>query len=44
MAEYAKKLWDNLKIDYDNFVRTTDKKHEEQVQKIFEYLLEQGDI
>ena len=44
MAEYDKKLWDNLKIDYDNFVRTTDKKHEEQVQKIFEYLLEQGDI
>ena len=44
MAEYAKKLWDNLKIDYDNFIRTTDKKHEEQVQKIFEYLVEQGDI
>ena len=44
MAEYGKKLWDTLKIGYDDFVRTTDKNHEQQVQKIFEYLLEKGDI
>ena len=44
MAEYAKNLWKELKIDYNDFVRTTDKSHEEQVQKIFEYLLENGDI
>ena len=44
MAEYGKKLWDTWKIGYDDFVRTTDKNHEQQVQKIFEYLLEKGDI
>jgi tRNA synthetases class I (K) len=44
MAGYGRKLWDNLEIEYDDFVRTTDKNHEEKVQQIFEYLLEKGDI
>ncbi len=38
------KLWDLMDTSYDNFVRTTDKPHEKQVQKIFKRLYEQGDI
>ncbi|NLY66865.1 MAG: methionine--tRNA ligase [Tissierellia bacterium] len=39
-----KKLWAMLGIEYDRFIRTTDKDHEEVVQKIFEKLYKQGDI
>lgn len=39
-----KVLWDLLDIKYDKFIRTTDKEHEEAVQKIFTKLYEQGDI
>ena len=31
-------------ISYDKFIRTTDKEHEEVVQKIFKKLYDQGDI
>lgn len=44
MAAEVQKLWKTLDISYDKFIRTTDKYHEEAVQKIFERLLEQGDI
>ncbi len=44
LAEATRELWDNLKIDYDDFIRTTEKRHKSVVQKIFERLLEQGDI
>ena len=44
MAEMAKELWAKMNIQYDYFIRTTDKRHEEAVQKIFEYFLEKGDI
>ncbi len=37
-------LWKILGIRYDDFIRTTDKRHEETVQKIFTKLYEQGDI
>ena len=40
----AKDLWSSLGISYDKFIRTTDKYHEEAVQKIFNKLYEQGDI
>ena len=40
----AKDLWKSLNISYDHFIRTTDKNHEEIVQKIFKKLYEQGDI
>ncbi|MBN3033417.1 MAG: methionine--tRNA ligase [Candidatus Saganbacteria bacterium] len=36
--------WDKLGISYDDFIRTTDRKHETAVQKIFGRLLRQGDI
>lgn len=39
-----KQLWDKLDIDYDYFIRTTEKRHEKVVQKIFKKLYEQGDI
>jgi len=33
-----------MNTSYDKFIRTTDKDHEEQVQKIFKKLYDQGDI
>ncbi|MEG1547366.1 MAG: methionine--tRNA ligase [Clostridia bacterium] len=39
-----KDLWKLMDISNDGFVRTTDKYHEECVQKIFKKLYDQGDI
>lgn len=39
-----KELWKLLDISYDDFIRTTDKRHEEVVQRIFKKLYDQGDI
>ena len=39
-----KRIWDLMNTSYDKFVRTTDTYHEEQVQKIFKYLYDKGDI
>lgn len=39
-----KELWKLMKITNDRFIRTTDKEHEEAVQKIFKKLYDQGDI
>ncbi len=36
--------WKALDIDYSQFIRTTDKQHEEIVQKIFKKLVDKGDI
>ena len=36
MAEEAKTLWKKMNIDYDDFIRTTDERHEKVVQKIFD--------
>lgn len=44
VAGEVKKIWDMMNSSYDNFVRTTDKDHEEQVAKIFKKLYEKGDI
>ncbi len=43
-AADIKRIWDLMDTTYDKFIRTTDKDHEEQIQKIFEKLYEQGDI
>lgn len=43
-AREIKRIWDLMDTTYDNFIRTTDKRHEEQVQKIFKKFYEQGDI
>ncbi|MFS0784132.1 methionine--tRNA ligase [Bacillus sp. 1P06AnD] len=39
-----KDLWKKLDISYDDFIRTTQPRHKEIVEKIFAQLLEQGDI
>ena len=44
MAAMAKELWAKMKIDYNDFIRTTDSRHEKVVQKIFDRFMEQGDI
>lgn len=43
-AQSIKDLYKMFNISYDNFVRTTDEYHVEQVQKIFQKLFDQGDI
>ncbi|MDD4004936.1 MAG: methionine--tRNA ligase [Elusimicrobiaceae bacterium] len=37
-------MWELLDIRYDDFIRTTQPRHEEAVKLVFENLLEQGDI
>ena len=44
IAGIIKGICDNLNVSYDKFIRTTDKPHEKQVQKIFKKLYDQGDI
>lgn len=44
MAKQAKELWNLMEIDYNQYVQTTNPKHEETVQKIFDKFMEQGDI
>lgn len=44
IAAEIKRIWDFMNVSYDQFIRTTDKKHKETVQKIFKKLYEQGDI
>ena len=39
-----KEIWDLMNTSYDKFIRTTDRDHEKQVQKIFKKLYDQGDI
>ena len=40
----TKDLWKLMNIEYDDFIRTTDERHEKVVQKIFKKFYEQGDI
>ena len=44
IAAKVKDIWDLMNTSYDKFIRTTDKDHETQVQKIFKKLYEKGDI
>lgn len=39
-----KKLWKELNIEYSNFIRTTDPKHKEAVQKVLQTLKDKGVI
>jgi methionyl-tRNA synthetase len=43
-AAEIKRIWDLMNTSYDKFIRTTDKDHEAQVQKIFKKLYDKGDI
>ena len=44
IAEIAKKLWKDMKIEYNDFIRTTDERHVKVVEKIFEKFMQNGDI
>ena len=44
VAGEIKRIWDTMNTSYDRFVRTTDKHHEEIVQKIFKKMYDKGDI
>ena len=44
IAGIIKEQFDGMNVSYDKFMRTTDKYHERQIQKIFKKLYEQGDI
>ena len=39
-----KELWKTMEISYDDFIRTTEPRHVERVQKIFMKMYENGDI
>ena len=39
-----KKVWEKLNINYDDFIRTTEKRHTDRVKEILLTLKEQGDI
>ena len=44
IAQNAKDLWKLMDITYDEFYRTTDKRHVAAVEKIFKRFLDNGDI
>ncbi len=44
VAGEIKDICDCLNTTYDKFIRTTDKDHEESVQKIFKKLIDKGDV
>lgn len=44
MVSGIKDLWQTLEISNDKFIRTTDDYHEKAIQKIFQKLLDKGDI
>ncbi|MBR3132633.1 MAG: methionine--tRNA ligase [Clostridia bacterium] len=44
IASQIKNIWDIMNTSYDRFVRTTDEKHMEVVQRIFKKMYDKGDI
>lgn len=44
MAAEAKKLWKLMQIENNDFIRTTEERHVKVVEKIFDRLMQQGDI
>ena len=44
VAGEIKAICDCLNTTYDKFIRTTDKEHEEAVQKLFKKLMDKGDV
>lgn len=44
MIAGIKDLWNTMDISYDDFIRTTQDRHKDIIQKIFTKLYEQGDI
>lgn len=44
IVEGIKALWKTMEISYDDFIRTTEDRHKDRVQKIFMQMYEKGDI
>lgn len=44
VVDGIKELWKTMEISYDDFIRTTEDRHVERVQKIFMQMYEKGDI
>lgn len=44
IAASAKKLWATMDISYNDFIQTTEKRHKDSVEKIFQKFLDNGDI
>ena len=44
IVAWIKELWEDLDIEYDDFIRTTEPRHKEKVARIFTHFHEQGDI
>lgn len=44
IADTAKNVWKLMDISYDDFIRTTENRHKEAVEKIFQTFLDNGDI
>ncbi|HAX73977.1 MAG TPA: methionine--tRNA ligase, partial [Firmicutes bacterium] len=44
IAAAAKALWEMMDISYDDFIQTTEERHEALVEKIFAKFMENGDI
>ena len=44
MAEIHKWVWDSLKIDYTDFIRTTEKRHHEVVREVLQTTFDNWDI
>ncbi|SDW85651.1 methionyl-tRNA synthetase [Marininema mesophilum] len=44
IVEGIQALWAKLEISYDDFIRTSEERHQEVCQKVFQQLLDQGDI
>ena len=44
VAGQIREIWDLMDTSYDKFIRTTDEDHEAQVQRIFKYMYDKGDI
>lgn len=44
IVDWIRDLWDKLDVSYDDFIRTTQDRHKKVVQKIFQKLLDKGDI
>ena len=44
MAPRFLNLWEKLHISYDDFIRTTENRHKQAVQKILKIVMDKGDI
>lgn len=44
IVEWIQDLWEILDISYDDFIRTSQERHKESIQAIFQKLYDQGDI